>query len=410
MKGTTYKRKLPSGKTTWCLGIDVGKGEDGKRKRIFKSGFRLEGDAEKELTRLMQEMNEGTLTKPDPRTLAEFLDQWLAEYATRKVAPKTLERYQDLARHVTRAIGSTLLTKVTTLQLQRVYNGLLDSGRKDGTGLAVKTVRHVHGMVHVAFETALKWGLLKINPAHACDLPPALQHEARAMDQTETAKFMEACGDSWLRDVFVTALSTGARRGELLALAWPDVDLNTGILTIRKSLEETKQGLRIKETKGRKVRRLNLPESTVALLEGLREQQADARRMFGFDYPTDLDLVFCQPGGNFIRPRTVSKAARRIAKKAGLTGVSLHTMRHSHGSQLLSLGVPLPTVSKRLGHANVHVTATVYSHALPHDEIVAAQLWNEAMSGTVQATAEQLGRGRKAKQSVVSIESGKKSA
>jgi hypothetical protein len=71
-EGTTYKRKLPSGKTTWCLGIDVGKGEDGKRKRIFKSGFRLQDDADKELTRMMQEMNEGTLTKPDPRTLAEF--------------------------------------------------------------------------------------------------------------------------------------------------------------------------------------------------------------------------------------------------------------------------------------------------------------------------------------------------
>jgi integrase len=410
MKGTTYKRKLPSGRITWCLGIDVGRDENGKRKRIFKSGFRLEDDADKELTRLMQEMNEGTLTKPDPRTLAEFLNQWLAEYATRKVAPKTLERYQDLARHITRAIGSTLLTKVTTLQLQRVYNALLDSGRKDGTGLAVKTVRHVHGMVHVAFETALKWGLLKINPAHACVLPPVPQREARAMDQSETAQFMETCGDSWLRDIFVTALSTGARRGELLALAWSDVDLATGILTIRKSLEETKQGLRIKETKGRKIRRLNLPESTVELLRVVREKQADARRMFGFDYRNDLDLVFCHPGGYFIRPRTVSKAARRIARKAGLIGVSLHTMRHSHGSQLLSLGVPLPTVSKRLGHANVHVTATVYSHALPHDEVAAAQIWDKAMSGTLEAAPAQPARETKARRAVVSIASGKKSA
>jgi integrase len=404
MKGTTYKRKLPSGKITWCLGIDVGKDENGKRKRIFKSGFRREGDAENERTRLMQEMNAGTLTKPDPRTLAEFLDQWLAEYAARKVAPKTLERYRDLARHVSRAIGSTVLTKVTTLQLQRVYNALLDSGKKDGTGLAVKTVRHVHGMVHVAFETALKWGLLKINPAHACELPPVPQREARAMDQSETAQFMEACGDSWLRGIFVAALSTGARRGEILALAWPDVDLDTGILTIRKSLEETKQGLRIKETKGRKIRRLNLPESTVELLRGLRERQTEARRMFGFDYRSDLDLVFCHPGGYFIRPRTVSKAARRIAKKAGLAGVSLHTMRHSHGSQLLSLGVPLPTVSKRLGHA------TVYSHALPHDEVAAAQIWNEAMSGTVQPAAAQPGGQTKVRRAVVSIKSGKKSA
>jgi integrase len=410
MKGTTYKRKLPSGRTTWCLGIDLGKDKNGKRQRVFKSGFKRECDAQDELTRLMAEMNEVTFTKPDPRTLAEFLDQWMAEYAARKVAPKTLERYQDLVRHVTKAIGSTLLTKVTTLQLQRVYNQLLDSGRNDGTGLAVKTVRHVHGMVHVAFETALKWGLLKINPAHACDLPPAPQKEARAMDPAETTRFMETCGNSWLRDIFVTALSTGARRGELLALAWSDVDLETGLLTIRKSLEETRAGLRIKETKGRKIRRLNLPQSTVELLRGIKENQVEARRMFGFDYRADLDLVFCHPGGSFIRPRTVSKAARRIAAKAGLEGVSLHTMRHSHGSQLLSLGVPLPTVSKRLGHANVHVTATVYSHALPQDEIAAAQIWNDAMSKTVHATPTSDASSRLPKKAIISIESVKKSA
>jgi integrase len=388
MKGTTYKRKLPSGRTTWCLGIDLGKDDQGKRKRIFKSGFRLESDAETEMTRLMQELNSGTLTRPDPRTLAEFFDQWLAEYATRKVAPKTLERYRDLAGHVTRALGTVQLTKVTTLQLQRVYNSLLDSGKKDGSGLSVKSVRHVHGMIHVAFETALKWGLLKINPAHACDLPPVPQREARAMDHAETSRFMETCGEHWLRDLFATAVSTGARRGELLALAWSDIDLDSGLMTIRKSLEETRMGLRIKETKGRKIRRMNLPIATQQLLQRLKDRQQEARRMFGFDYRLDLDLVFCHSDGNFIRPSTVTKAARRIAKKAGLVGVSLHTMRHSHGSQLLSLGVPLPTVSKRLGHANVHVTATIYSHALPQDEIAAAEIWNDAMSGTLQATAK----------------------
>jgi integrase len=177
------------------------------------------------------------------------------------------------------------------------------------------------------------------------------------------------------------------RAGENVALAWPDVDLSTGMLTIRKSLEETKQGLRVKETKGRKVRRVNLPDAAVQLLRELKTRQEGTRRMFGFDYRTDLDLVFCHPDGKYIRPGVVTKAARRIAKKAGLLGVSMHTMRHSHGSQLLSLGVPLPAVSKRLGHSNVHVTATVYSHALPDDKIAAAQIWNDAMSGTLKQVA-----------------------
>jgi integrase len=89
--------------------------------------------------------------------------------------------------------------------------------------------------------------------------------------------------------------------------------------------------------------------------------------------------VFCRPDGNYIRPDTVTKAVRRIAKKAGFTGVSLHTLRHSHGSQLLSEGVPLPAVSKRLGHSNISVTATVYAHALASDESAAAERWEAAM-------------------------------
>lgn len=409
MKGTTYKRKLPSGRISWCLGIDLGKGPDGKRQRIFKSGFRRQADADDELRRILHELNEGTLTKPDPRTVSEFLDQWLAEYATRKVAPTTLERYRQLAEHVTKSIGTAELTSVTTLQLQRVYNHLLDSGRKDGTALGVKTVRHVHGLMHVAMETAVKWGLLKANPAHACDLPPVPVRESAAMDQDGTAKFMEACADHWLRDFFATAFATGARRGELLALAWIAVDLDASLLTIKNSLEQTKAGLRVKETKGRKIRRINLPGATVQLLRDRKIRQEETRRMFGPHYRSDLDLVFCHPDGNYIRPDVVTKAARRIAKKAGLADVSLHTIRHSHGSQLLSLGVPLPTVSKRLGHANVHVTATVYSHALPDDEIAAAAIWNEAMSETMNAPKPEPPRPATPSR-VVSITRGKKSA
>ncbi len=89
---------------------------------------------------------------------------------------------------------------MTTLQLQRVYNGLLNSGKKNGKGLAVKTVRHVHGLVHIAMQTAVKWGLLKINPAHPCDLPPVPLREAAAMDQDGTQRFIYACADNWLRD------------------------------------------------------------------------------------------------------------------------------------------------------------------------------------------------------------------
>jgi integrase len=97
-----------------------------------------------------------------------------------------------------------------------------------------------------------------------------------------------------------------------------------------------------------------------------------------------LNLVFCGPDGDYLKPDSVTAKACLIAKKAGLKDTSIHTLRHSHGSQLLSAGVPLPTVSKRLGHSSVHVTATVYSHALAKDERAAADAWETSVNQVIE--------------------------
>jgi integrase len=164
----------------------------------------------------------------------------------------------------------------------------------------------------------------------------------------------------------------------MMALTWRDVNLEAGSVTIGKSLEQTKAGLRVKETKGRNVRMVTLPHDAIKALERIKAQQDERRRMFGADYRGDLDLVFCHPDGSYIRPDTVTKAVRRLAKKAGFSGVSLNTLRHSHGSQMLSAGVPLPVVSKRLGHTDIYTTARIYAHALPSDESAAVEKWEVA--------------------------------
>ena len=111
--------------------------------------------------------------------------------------------------------------------------------------------------------------------------------------------------------------------------------------------------------------------------------------MFGPDYRQDLNLVFCSPEGDYLKPDSVSSKCSLIAKKAGMKSVSLHTLRHSHGSLLLSAGVPLPVVSKRLGHSSPHVTAMIYSHALPRDEEAAAEIWDSAFQQKIKADEKQ---------------------
>jgi integrase len=401
MKGTVYKRVLPSGTVAWAVSVDAGRDETGKRKRIFKSGFERKSDADIELGKILGERNDGSLVRPDPRTFAEFSEAWLSEHAEISCAPKTAERYREMLAHVTRQIGAQPLGKVTTLQLQRVYNQLLKSGKKDGTGHSIKTVRNIHGVVHVALETAVAWGLLKLNPASRCKLPPAPKREAAALDFSQARRLLESSADPSLADFLGVDMACGARRGEMLALTWQDIGPEYCAVTIHASLEQTEAGLRLKGTKGNNIRTVTLPQDAIEALKRVKVSQDETRAMYGTDYRSDLDLVFCDPDGNYIRPDTVTKAVRRIAKKVGFSRVSLHTLRHSNGSQLLSAGVPLAVVSKRLGHTDVYTTARIYSHALESDASAAAEKWEQAMQRTANSKVIAIEQGKKPRASGV---------
>lgn len=141
----------------------------------------------------------------------------------------------------------------------------------------------------------------------------------------------------------------------------------------------------MKTTKSKKPRRFTLPQSAIASLQFQREQQVEHKRHFGKDYQ-DHDLVFAEPNGDYLQPDLVSQVIVRRLKKAGIAA-SMHSLRHSHASHLLSRGVPLPAVSARLGHADVNITARIYAHALPDDDRRAADTWDSL----IDSNAEQPG-------------------
>ncbi|MGH9721917.1 MAG: tyrosine-type recombinase/integrase, partial [Bryobacteraceae bacterium] len=361
--------------------VDAGKDEKGKRKQIFKSGFAKKGDADRALRDVLNEKAAGDLVKPDPQSFAAFLDEWFAEYAARKCAPKTLERYKQLAEYIRPQLGAVAIQQLTALMLERVLNRLKDAGgynptTKKARPLSAKTVHHIAGVVNVAMRKAIKLKLLKANPMDGVELPPIEPREAHAIDADQVCWYLDAARGHGLYELLLFAAATGCRRGEALALSWPDVDLVNASARISRSLEQTQAGLRIKSTKTKRTRLIALSSSIVEPLKALRASQDENRRLFGADYRADLDLVFCDPKGDYLKPDSVTAKASLIARKAGLKNVSFHTLRHSHGSQLLSDGVPLPAVSKRLGHADVYTTAKVYAHALPKDDAAAADAWD----------------------------------
>jgi integrase len=390
VKGSIFKRKLPSGKVSWCLQLEAGSSPGGKRIRIFRSGFQRKADAERELRRLLDEKDAGSLLKPDPRTFAAFLDEWFANHASRHCAPKTVERYRQLAGYVLPHLGHLPLAEITPLQIERLLNHLKDAGGRDRkTGqprpLSARSVRHVAGLLSVAFRTAVRWKLVRSSPTEGVQLPRLERREKMALDAEQLAWYLETAKARapWLYPILLFAAATGARRGEILALRWSDVDLARGFARIQRSLEQTRAGVRLKGTKTGSSRIVPLPRSVVSVLEQLRSEQAGNREFFGPDYRSDLDLVFCAPNGDYLKPDSVTAKACLIAREAGLKGVGLHTLRHTHGSQLLSAGIPLPTVSKRLGHASTWVTANIYSHAIASDELAAAEKWDAAFGARI---------------------------
>ncbi len=232
-------------------------------------------------------------------------------------------------------------------------------------------------MLHVALKRAVKTKLIPFNPADGCDLPRMDQREAVALNPDQLAAYQQAA-------------AIGARRGELLACRWPDLDWETCKLRIERSLYKTWVSapgskekvceIGIKPTKTRQARVVTVPPSLVEYLKLHREQQQENRAMCGADYRTDLDLIFCTPDGNYLKPDSVSWAARDIAIRAGLEGVSLHSLRHTHASALLAAGVPIANVSKRLGHRDPYTTAKIYQHALPDSDQDVAATWDKLMA------------------------------
>jgi integrase len=391
--GTVWKYIARNGKRLWRYQFE-GEPIEGKRQRFSKAGFSTRGDARNALNGAIIEYQERKELPDQPpsakETLAEWVRIYLRDYAPERCQPKTLERYHSLASYVLDAtegepaqLAATPLEKVDHKLVEAALRALLRMRGRRVAHLSVKTVREVAGVLSVALNEGFRLEKITINPLLRVKLPKAERSEARSLTPEELSKFREACRGDWTFIFVELALATGARRGELLALTWSDVDWLNSTLSISKSLEETRaNGLRVKLPKSGKSRRFRIGQSVIVALRFQQDQVREHQRLCGDAYQQH-DLVFCRPDGGFFSPDLVSQAITRRMKKAGIKDASLHTLRHTHASSLLSKGIPLPAVSMRLGHADTNITARIYSHALPQDDTRAADAWENVVRGPV---------------------------
>jgi integrase len=275
-------------------------------------------------------------------------------------------------------LGAIKVQKLKPRDLNTFYASKLGGGRLDGKkgGLSVSTVIKLHALIHHALKDAVKWEIVARNVADAASPPSASALGApdisiwsadqlgRFLDHVETTNDVYA-------PAFRVAAMTGLRRGELLGLAWSDVDLDGAAVTIRAQLIAINREVSLVETtKTRRKRRVDLDPATVAVLRAQRQHQREQRLQVGASYK-DTGLVFTRADGSWIDPHLFSMAFVRRVKAAGLPPIRFHDLRHTHISMLVSAG-KIKVASARAGHSSVSFTLQQYAHLAPTEQAEAA--------------------------------------
>ncbi|MDY6918451.1 MAG: site-specific integrase [Chloroflexota bacterium] len=380
MRGYIRKR----GKNSYSLTVSLGRDpETGKYRQHTETVKGTKRDADKRLAELLHQLDTGAFMSPGKTTVADYLERWLADYAQANLAPRTFEGYRTIIRgHLIPGLGQLPLTRLKPEHIQRYYSDMLSHGRADGKGaLSPRTVRHHHMVLHKALDTAVKWGLLSRNPADAISPPRCQSPQWHTLGEHDIQVLLEAAKSTPYYAFFYTALFTGMRRSEILALRWCDVDLVMCQAYVRRALHHLLSGEVVirppKSATGS--RTVALTPSTAIVLKEHREKQQLEAVMIGRTVKDD-DLVFSTIEGRALLPNTVTHAWRNLVRRLGLGNVRLHDCRHSHASLLLKQGVHPKVVQERLGHSSITLTLDTYSHVTPGLQEAAAKRFDEVLA------------------------------
>ena len=367
-QGTVYPRKNKQGKVIGYRGSYFA--PDGKRRYVFA---KKRSDAERALRQAMTDAERGLVFEPGTVTVEGYLDRWLADSVKGTVRRSTFAQYESVVnRHIAPALGRLKLKSLTPAHVRALYRNKLDSG------LAPRTVQYIHVTLHKALKQAVMDGLIPRNVTEAVKAPQAHKKEVRPLDTTQIKALLSAARGGRLEALYVLAIHTGLRRSEILGLKWTDVDLETGILSVQRSLDTDGTFNPPKRNKSR--RTVKLTGRAAEALKGHRARQNEERLRLGSLWE-DHDLVFPNRVG---KPMNADNLYHRefkpLLKKAELSGFTFHSLRHTSATLLLSKNVNPKIVQEMLGHATISQTMDTYSHVMPGMGDVAAIALQEALS------------------------------
>jgi integrase len=362
------------GPNRWRGQVSVGYGANNNRIRRAVSGT-TKAEVQKALRDLQGKAEAGQIPSTDRIKLADWLEHWLKHVAYLSSGESTIGCYRlAIRKHVDPYIGGILLTRLEPQHIQEVLSRMQADKKK------ASTQRSILKVLSMALDNAVQHNKLPRNPCDNIPRPRLVRHEIKPLDQEQAAKLLRTARGNRLEALYVLAILTGARQGELRALHWEDVDWAGSAISIRRTISEVRRGKGKplesfekppKTKKGQ--RRIDIPKTA---LEALRKHRAAMERE-----GNGQARVFCDPEGQILKRTKLRWMLLKILKKAGLPTIRVHDLRHTHATLLLKANIHPKIVQERLGHATISETLDTYSHVLPSMQLGASDMLEQAFSG-----------------------------
>jgi integrase len=361
----------------WSFTVDIGKDPvTGKRKQKTVSGFKTKKEAEAACNELLNQLNKGYYIENTNQTFAEYLEEWLNDYAKTKVKPSTFKNYKNAVYgRIIPALGQLKLKELKLYHGQKFINTLVEEGKSSSY------VLFIYRILHTALEQAVKLEKIPRNPFDGVENPKLIREKKKTWSIEEIQRFLHVAKlDSPIYYIcFLLAIHTGMRKGEVLGLRWQDIDFEQKRLSVNQSLVMVQNQYIISDLKTTSSNRvISLDDIVIAELKRHKVMQNQQKLLLGGGYE-DNDLVCANEFGRFLSPGMVNHRMKEICEKAGVPYIRFHDLRHTHATLLLKLGENVKVVSERLGHSSVKMTLDVYSHVTPDMQEQAAQRFAQAL-------------------------------
>ena len=359
------KTKTVKGRTYiyWEAKVTVGYDLNGRQLQKTLAG-KTQREVVEKAKAVQADVDRGTFSNPPKMTLSEFLDIWITDYC-KNIKPRTLDSYiSNCNTHIKPALGSVELSKLTSIQIQRFYNGLKNA--TTGKPLSPKTVSNIHGTLHRALERARLNKFIPFNPADSdfVELPIAEKREISPFEDAEAARLISELEGNRYRNVILFMLFSGLREGEALGITDDEIDWGNRTIRVKHQLQKNRQTKEYEliSPKNKKPRTILLSEAAISLLKDQIRQRALMQEISGKAWSNPDNLVFTMDDGRRMCAQTVYCNFKRRVKAIGCDDKRVHDLRHSFATASLLAGDDIKTVQHNLGHHTAAFTLSTYGH------------------------------------------------